>query len=1404
LNIELLTSTEVIDLKGTQGCFTASVQTNPRYVDLLDCTSCGECEKVCPVELANEYDAGMSVKKAVYKRYPQAIPGAFAIEKQDKAPCTKACPAGINVQGYVQMVKQGKYSKALEIIMEDLPLPGVLGRICPHECEDKCRRREVDQPVAIRNLKRLAADQFDPRQVKIKCHALRKEKVAIIGSGPSGLSAAYHLSKKGICSTVFEALAKPGGMLRTGIPEYRLPRKILDEEIEVITNLGVKIRTNSPLGDQMTLEDLFSDGYSAVYLAMGAHKGIKLGINGEKADGVCQGIDFLREVNLTGKAKIGRKVVIIGGGNVAIDVSRLALRLGADEVLIVYRRTREQMPAWEEEIQAAEHEGVRIKYLSSPVEILTVNGKAEGLRCIRMELGEPDLSGRRRPVPIHGSEYEIKADHILPAIGQMPDISAISKISGITFSKWGTIEVDPITYSAGREGVFAGGDLRTGPGIAIEAVAQGSNAAESIVRYLDGKDMSKMREPVVTADNNLRPIPDDEMVRKRAEMAELASDNRKNSFDEVELGFDEKSGQYEADRCLNCGFCCECHQCVDVCLAKAINHDQKTVKREIEVGAVILSSGVMPFDPGSLEEFYHYKSSPNVLTSLEFERILSASGPTLGHLIRPSDKKEPKKIAWIQCVGSRDTNRSKNGYCSFVCCMSAVKDAMIAREHAGYDLDCVIFNMDMRTFGKNYERYYNRAKESGVGFVKSRIHTIDMIKETDDLRLRYVDESGNIKVEDFDMVVLSVGLIISESSADMAKRLGVSLDEHNFVKNDPFMPLETSRKGVYACGGFQGPNDIPGSVTQASAAACAAGTDLSMVRGSCAKKIKVPDEIDITGQSPRVGVFVCRCGINIAGVVNVPEVVEYAKSLDNVMYAEENLFTCSQDSQDQIKKVIKDKKLNRIVVASCTPKTHETIFMDTLEACGLNKYLFEMANIRNQNSWIHSDCSDEATEKAKELTRMAVARAVTLYPLFDKKIPVTKRALVIGGGISGLTAALGLADSDIEVLLIEKENRLGGMSLQLTETIEGKDIGTYVNSIIQKVQSHGNIQVLTNSIIVGFSGFKGNFTTEVLVGPGMYERKIEHGAVILATGANEYKPDEYLYGQNPSVVTQIELSKKLKENNADGLDNVVMIQCVGSRNKDYPNCSRICCQAAIKNALHIKQINQDANVYILYRDIRMYGLLEQYYTKARQMGIVFFRYDVKNPPDVKAAKQGVMVTFKDHVLDRDLCVEADLLALSAGVRPEDTEELTSILKLARDEDGYFMEAHVKLRPVDMVLEGIYICGSSHGPKLISESISQAMAAAGRATTLLSQTQLSLSAVKAVVEKEKCASCLICVRSCPYEVPKINKDGVSEIDAALCQGCGVCASECPAKAIALSWYEDNQILSKVESLLVDVI
>lgn len=1380
------------------------------------------------------------MRKAVFKQYEQAIPGAYGISKRSTAPCKATCPAHVSIQGFIALINQGKYREALKLFKDEHPFPGACGRVCHHPCEGICTRGDVEEPLAIQYLHRFLADtDFASDSPYIpEVAEKRDQKIAIVGSGPAGLTAAYYMAKKGYSVTVFEKLPVKGGMMAVGIPEYRLPDRELQREIRVIESMGVEIKTGVEFGKDITLEGLKNDGYSTLFIATGLHGSRGLGVPGENLQGVLKGVNFLREAALhncearnergepltTSCEPLLGKVIVIGGGNVAVDVALTARRLGSKDVTMVCLEDRLKMPAWDYEVEEALEEKVKIVNSRGPVRFIEKDGSnsntngfvggVEFKRCTAVF----DEQGRFNPQYDETDLITIDADYVIVAIGQMAELE-FAKSQEIAVTPRGGLSADPVTLQTPIPWVFAGGDVFYGPKSVVDAVASGKIAAESMHKFIQGEELASqdLIEQLSADRKKLCEYekPDitevlKEKPRHRINPNKIDVEKREGNFCEINCGFTEDDIIQEATRCLACGICSECYQCVEACLAGAIDHSQQVVYKDIPVGSVIISSGSRPYDPTKLDDIYMYKRSPNVMTSLEFERILSAGGPTMGHLARPSDDKEPEKIAWLQCIGSRDNNKCGNGYCSSVCCMYAVKDAMIAKEHSHKELDCAIFNMDMRTFGKDYEKYYIRARdEQKVRFVKSRIHSIDEVRETGNLILTYADEAGKIQKEEFDMVVLSVGLVIPEENRALARTIGVELDKYGFAKTSAFNPLESTRPGVFVSGVFQGPKDIPSSVTEASGAACAAGIELIQARNSCTKSVEIVEERDVTGEEPRIGVFVCKCGINIAGIVDVDAVSDYASTLPNVVYVGENLFTCSQDAQDSIKSIIGEHKLNRVVVASCTPKTHEPIFMDTLEKSGLNKYLFEMANIRNQDSWMHFHEPAKATIKAKDLVRMAVARAATLQPLHEKQISVVVRALVVGGGIAGMTAAKGLADQGFDVVLVEKETSLGGLANKLYKTIEGANIREYVKKLVAEVEAHPNIQVLKQTLIVDFTGYKGNFTTEVLVGVGMYERKIEHGVLIIATGANEYQPqeNEYFYKKSNKVVTQLELGRRLEEDGAGDLSQVVMIQCVGSRNDKNPNCSRVCCQAAIKNALHIKELNPDADIFILYRDIRMYSMLEEYYTEARNKGILFFRFTPDNMPVVEQNSDGsntLTVTFTDHVLGRKVSVDADLVALSAGVQAADTEELATILKTGRNREGFFIEAHVKLRPVEAATEGVFICGTAHSPQLIRETIVQAMAAASRATTFLSQKQLTLSAVTAEVNQDNCASCLICVRSCPYNVPRINEEGVSYIDPALCHGCGVCASECPAKTIKLNWYEDNQLLSKVEALMEGVI
>ncbi|SPD75721.1 CoB--CoM heterodisulfide reductase iron-sulfur subunit A family protein [uncultured Desulfobacterium sp.] len=1341
-------------------------------------------------------------RKAAYKPYAQAIPGAFAIDKRDTAPCRMACPANLNVQGYVQMVKQGKFREAIEIIMRDLPFPGTLGRVCPHACEKSCRRLEIDEPISIRELKRVAADHTDLNDIPVPQIIKKDEKVAIIGSGPAGLTAAYFLALEGYQVSVYEAMPEAGGMMRYGIPEHRLPRSVLDAEINNLKRYGIEIHTNTAIGKDLTIRDLQQHGAKAVFIGAGAWKGLRLHIQGDESKGVSDVTSFLREVHLGDLKELKGKAVIIGGGHSALDGARVALRLGADESHIVYRRSKAEMLAEPEEIEEAEKEGVKIHFLAAPVRVVNKNGKVTGIECIKTRLTEPDTSGRRKPIPIEGSEFTIEAEHIIPAIGQEPDLAFIGDQSGIEVSKWKLLVVNPETLQTNAPGIFAGGDVITGPATVIEAVDGGKRAAKYIAKYLRGEQLPQEWQDEPPMGTNWVEIRDDEPLKHRLKAPTLSLGKRHKSFAEVNLTADEKSAKEEAERCLNCGGCCECYECVKACKAKAVTletHSQKTEDISINVGSVILAPGFEPFKPDNFAT-YQYTKFANVVTSMEYERLLSATGPNQGHLVRPSDKKEPKKIAWLQCIGSRDINQCDNAYCSSVCCMYAIKEAVISKEHADYDLDTAIFFMDMRTHGKDFEKYYERAKkEQGVRFIRCRIHTIDEDPENKDVSLRYADENGNIQVETFDMVVLSVGMEPASSAIDLAKRLDVELNEHNFINTSSLSPVSTSRKGIYVAGVLQGCKDIPQSVMEASAAACSAGVGLAPARGTLVKEKAFPQENDVQGQKPRVGVFVCNCGVNIGGIADVPAIAAYAKNLPDVVYVEDNLFTCSQDTQEKMVEVIKEHNLNRIVVAACTPRTHEPLFQETIRNAGLNPYLFEMSNIRNQCTWCHSDEKEKATEKAKDLVRMAVARVALLEPIPDLSVDVNKSALVIGAGVAGMTAAVSLADQGFPVTIVDKSSEPGGAAKDLSRSWGGEDIKGFVAELADRVRKHPGIDMILDAEVVNAFGFVGNFETEIRSKD--ITKTVKHGAVIIATGGQAAGTDEYLYGKNSNVTLWHELEKdpvKLKK-----ADNIVFIQCVGSRDDQRPYCSRICCTSSVQQAISIKEDKPEANVFILYRDMRTFGEREILYKKAREKGVIFIRYTRENKPKVTEGAKGLVVEVFDPILQQNLLIKADMINLKTAIEPSENEHLASSYKLPLNEEKFFMEAHAKLRPVDFASDGIFLCGLAHYPKPVDESIEQALAAAGRAATVLSKASIQVSPLASRVDVEKCIGCGLCAEICSFGAIVLEevegKGKRAKNIPASCKGCGLCASSCPQKAIDMLHFRHAQIEAAISAV-----
>ncbi len=851
----------------------------------------------------------------------------------------------------------------------------------------------------------------------------------------------------------------------------------------------------------------------------------------------------------------------------------------------------------------------------------------------------------------------------------------------------------------------------------------------------------------------------------------------------------------------------KCRACEKFCPTGAIDFDQKDQVHQIDVGSIILAPGFEAFDPTPCDT-YGYGKYPNVITSMQFERILSASGPFEGHLERPSDRKTPKKIAWLQCVGSRDSHEHAHEYCSGVCCMYAIKEAVIAKEHAREGLDTAIFFMDMRTYGKDFERYYNRAEqENGVRFIRCRVHSIASAEPgSDDLRIDYVDPSGIVQSEIFDMVVLSIGLQVSKESKALAERIGIELDSNGFARTTSFSPVAASRPGVYTCGAFCGPKDIPSSVIEASAASSASEALLSESRNSLTlEKTYPPEDPSIYGE-PRIGVFVCRCGVNIASVVNVDEVREYAKGLPNVVHVIDNMFTCSQDTQKVLVEAIKEHRLNRIVVSACTPRTHEPLFQETIREAGLNPYLFEFANIRDQDSWVHQAEPEKATAKAKDLVRMAVAKAALLDPIEKIQVPLNQSAMVIGGGVAGMNAALNLAEQGFKTCLVEEKEYLGGHALELRKSWKGEDIRAYVEELKSKVMGHSNIEVLTGAKLHAAKGFVGQFTSTVRV-KGQ-DREIEHGVAILATGAQPLTPGEYLYGQSERVTRWHELDKLFEDDpkRLESAEAVAFIQCVGSREPGRSYCSKICCTSSVQHAIELKEKKPDLDVYVLYRDIRTYGLREDIYTRARRLGVLFIRYNHDEKPVVEKVSAGgiekLKIKVKDHVLERPVEIVVDYLNLASALVPAGLDELARFFKVPLSQDGFFLEAHMKLRPVDFATDGVFVAGLAHYPKPIDESIAQAQAAAARAASILAKPFVEVAPIVSMVDQELCIGCGMCEANCAFGAIRLQevagKGYRAQTISASCKGCGVCAASCPQKAIDMKHFRDCQIVAAIRA------
>jgi heterodisulfide reductase subunit A len=849
----------------------------------------------------------------------------------------------------------------------------------------------------------------------------------------------------------------------------------------------------------------------------------------------------------------------------------------------------------------------------------------------------------------------------------------------------------------------------------------------------------------------------------------------------------------------------KCRICEGVCQSNAIDFQQRPEKIDVKVGAIILSPGLEPFDPRVRDE-YGYGKMQNVITSLDFERLLCATGPYEGEILRASDRKPPRKIAWIQCVGSRRVTPGDNSYCSAVCCTYTQKQVILTKDHDP-GAECTIFHNDIRSYGKDFEAFYQRTEQlPGTRFIRSYVSIVREVPENKNVIVRYATTDDGVLEEEFDMVVLSIGLNPPADYQGLADKFGIELNSHGFCKATASNPMETTRPGIFVSGAFQTPMDIPESVFSASGAGSQCGEFLDYRRGKLSRERIYPSERDVSGEQARVGVFVCHCGANIGRVVDVPSVVDYCSTLDNVVHAQEQLFSCATDSAQAIAETIREKGLNRVVVAACSPRTLEPLFRDTLREAGINQYFFEMANIREHCSWVHAREKEDATAKAKDITRMSVARACHLRPLQEIDLPVNKAALVVGGGIAGMTCALSIAQQGHEVYLLERDADLGGTARRIHYTLDGMDVQDHLRNLVRNVYQNPLIHVYTDAVITEATGYVGNFVTKVKSERGLTE--IKHGATVIATGADEYKPTEYLYGENDRVLTQLELGEKIAAGDERLLnsESLVMIQCVGCRQDDRNYCARVCCSHAIKNALKLKEISPSMDIYILFRDIRTYGLMEDYYRQASDQEVRFIRYEPHDKPRVETAEeQGrpvLRVAVTDPVLGKKLAIDADYLALSAAViPPAGNRQISQLFKVSLGPHDFFKEAHVKLRPVEFATDGVYLCGMAHYPKHIPESINQAYGAASRALTLLSHDTVTVSGSVCEVEERKCIGCGACISACAYgaiEFRGAREGKKAVVNPVLCKGDGLCNAKCPTGAIFLKHFTDEDLLSQIDA------
>ena len=812
----------------------------------------------------------------------------------------------------------------------------------------------------------------------------------------------------------------------------------------------------------------------------------------------------------------------------------------------------------------------------------------------------------------------------------------------------------------------------------------------------------------------------------------------------------------------------------------------KSKKKIIETGAIILAAGTEVFDPSHYES-YAYSNLPNVITSVEYEQLQKPVGPEKGVIKRPSDGSIPKKIAWLQCVGSRDINQCDAPYCSSVCCMYALKEAVNTKDF-DEEIETEIFYMDMRTHGKGFEDYLNHAVSRGVSLIRSRVHTVVSAADSDDLIISYADETGRLMEEVFDLVVLSVGLRAPDQAIQLAEKTGIHLRENRYTAIKPFQPVSTNIPGIFVCGGLSGPHDMGQSVIQAAASVSEIASFLEPEPFSAPKIYPKPSEeiesepkILLTyhlceGMDSRLGSKIEKYAVKLPGVTA-------AAKVDN-------------DILGHMVDKLKETGANRLVFASCTPLIHKNLIQEALKICGLNPYLYETVDLRA------IDPSTSA-EQLEDRIRMGVVRATFISPPSLKEIPIVKHGLVVGGGVAGMESAMALAKEGYPVTLVEKEKDLGGHGRHVRATWQGFNAQTYLQELISSVEKDPKITVLTGTRVKENRGLAGNFLT-TLVQNGQ-DLDISHGVTILATGGEPFHPAEYAYGENENVYLWSELSNKMLEDPAffDKADSAVFIQCVGSREPNRPHCSNLCCSFAVRTAIDLKTRNPNMNIYILYRDLRTFGERETIYREARQKGVVFLRYDLENKPLVKSVegKKTLKVTAFEPVLQEEIAIEADFVSLQTAILGTNNEEIADIFRINLDENGFLAESPEKLKPLTSTNPGIFISGLAAYPKDTEESITQAKGAAAKALEILKQDQVQVGGIVAEVRTEKCAVCCTCVRTCPFNIPFIDTErGAAYIDPGLCQGCGMCVAECPGKAIVMSACSD-QMLTEAPSVLL---